>query len=117
MIRRPPRSTLFPYTTLFRSMLLMPLYLQIARDESAMATGLLLAPQGLGAMLTMPLAGKLTDRTGTGRIVPFGLVGVTLAFIGLTQLGPDTSYWLRGADPLVLGPGMGPRMLPTFSGP
>src|SRR3712207_7270237 len=62
MIRRPPRSTLFPYTTLFRSMLLMPLYLQIARDESAMATGLLLAPQGLGAMLTMPLAGKLTDR-------------------------------------------------------
>src|SRR3712207_7396673 len=24
MIRRPPRSTLFPYTTLFRSQLLMP---------------------------------------------------------------------------------------------
>src|SRR5258706_11784515 len=24
MIRRPPRSTLFPYTTLFRSMLLQP---------------------------------------------------------------------------------------------
>src|SRR2546426_3464301 len=26
MIRRPPRSTLFPYTTLFRSMLLIFLY-------------------------------------------------------------------------------------------
>src|SRR5436305_8017358 len=25
MIRQPPRSTLFPYTTLFRSMVLMPL--------------------------------------------------------------------------------------------
>src|SRR2546422_3534585 len=24
MIRRPPRSTLFPYTTLFRSLLLLP---------------------------------------------------------------------------------------------
>src|SRR3712207_7992431 len=27
MIRRPPRSTLFPYTTLFRSLLLPALYL------------------------------------------------------------------------------------------
>src|SRR5256885_3779929 len=26
MIRRPPRSTLFPYTTLFRSPVLVPLY-------------------------------------------------------------------------------------------
>src|SRR3712207_7754442 len=26
MIRRPPRSTLFPYTTLFRSLLLRPLF-------------------------------------------------------------------------------------------
>src|SRR2546430_10859337 len=25
MIRRPPRSTLFPYTTLFRSLILLPL--------------------------------------------------------------------------------------------
>src|SRR3712207_7211034 len=30
MIRRPPRSTLFPYTTLFRSMIL-PLYAAIQR--------------------------------------------------------------------------------------
>src|SRR2546428_5604318 len=29
MIRRPPRSTLFPYTTLFRSMLDGSIYLQI----------------------------------------------------------------------------------------
>src|SRR2546430_6091626 len=28
MIRRPPRSTLFPYTTLFRSHLLPPFFLQ-----------------------------------------------------------------------------------------
>src|SRR2546428_7415396 len=28
MIRRPPRSTLFPYTTLFRSIYVQPLYLR-----------------------------------------------------------------------------------------
>src|SRR3712207_8775722 len=31
MIRRPPRSTLFPYTTLFRSALLRHLHEQLAR--------------------------------------------------------------------------------------
>src|SRR2546423_11380649 len=37
MIRRPPRSTLFPYTTLFRSLghdaLLIPTYTPITTDE------------------------------------------------------------------------------------
>src|SRR5438034_6687971 len=31
MIRRPPRSTLFPYTTLFRSIMLLPK--NLLRDE------------------------------------------------------------------------------------
>jgi EmrB/QacA subfamily drug resistance transporter len=101
---------------LFGGMLLMPLYLQAVRGESAMATGLLLAPQGLGAMITMPIAGRLTDRIGTGRIVPFGLVGVTLAFLALTQVGATESYWLLGANLFVLGLGMGATMMPTFSG-
>src|SRR2546422_2231444 len=32
MIRRPPRSTLFPYTTLFRSVLLRPPSIDVAYD-------------------------------------------------------------------------------------
>src|SRR2546430_8686446 len=34
MIRRPPRSTLFPYTTLFRSLLTAPAHQPALRDES-----------------------------------------------------------------------------------
>ena len=45
-------------------MLLVPLYYQSVRGASALDAGLLLAPQGLGAMVTMPLAGRLTDRYG-----------------------------------------------------
>src|SRR3712207_8481671 len=33
MIRRPPRSTLFPYTTLFRSMVLWHAYPRIGLDD------------------------------------------------------------------------------------
>jgi EmrB/QacA subfamily drug resistance transporter len=100
----------------FGGMLLLPLYLQVVRGESALDTGLLLIPQGVGAMIAMPLAGQLTDRTGVGRIVPFGLLVVGLSFLGLTQLAADTSYWLLGADLFLMGLGMGFTMMPTFSG-
>src|SRR5258708_21284248 len=44
MIRRPPRSTLFPYTTLFRSVaLLAALWLVIARQTSALNSARALA--------------------------------------------------------------------------
>ncbi|WP_027007854.1 DHA2 family efflux MFS transporter permease subunit [Conexibacter woesei] len=100
----------------FGGMLLMPLYLQTIRGESAMDSGLLLAPQGIGAMLAMPIAGGLADRTGVGKIVPPGLVLIGLTFLGLTQLEADTSYWLLGIDLFFMGIGMGMTMMPTFSG-
>jgi EmrB/QacA subfamily drug resistance transporter len=102
--------------SVFGGMLLLPLYLQAVRGESAMSTGLLLAPQGFGAMIAMPIAGRLTDRTGVGRIVPVGLVLVGLSFLGLTQLAGDTSYWTFGVLLFVMGLGMGATMMPTFSG-
>src|SRR2546422_2070214 len=40
MIRRPPRSTLFPYTTLFRSPLTDERYLALAGDASEGVAGL-----------------------------------------------------------------------------
>ena len=100
----------------FGGMLLLPLYFQTVRAESALDTGLLLAPQGLGAMIAMPIAGQLTDRAGVGRIVPPGLVVVALSFLGLTQITDDTSYWVMGGLLFVMGVGMGFAMMPTFSG-
>src|ERR671929_1843139 len=54
---------------LFGAMIILPLYFQIDRGETALSAGLLMAPQGLGAALAMPAAGRLTDRIGGGRIV------------------------------------------------
>ena len=48
-------------------MILMPLYYQQVRHESMIVTGLLVGPQGLGMLLAMPFAGRLTDRFGGGR--------------------------------------------------
>ena len=59
-------TTLLFGAAFFGAMLLLPLYYQVVRGESALDAGLLLAPQGIGAMVTMPIAGRLTDRTGAG---------------------------------------------------
>lgn len=100
----------------FGGQLLLPLYLQIVRGESALNSGLLLVPQGIGAMLAMPLAGQLADRTGVGRIVPVGLVLVAGSFLWMTGLGADTSFVTLGVVLFFMGLGMGLTMMPSFTG-
>jgi Na+/melibiose symporter-like transporter len=63
---------------------LLLLYFQAVRGDSALQSGLLLASQGFGAMLAMPIAGQLADRAGAGRMVPFGLVAIVAAVLWLT---------------------------------
>src|SRR3954452_16164849 len=67
-------------------------------------------------MMSMPIAGRLSDKTGVGRIVPVGLVIVAISFLALTQLTAHTSYVWFGVVLWVMGLGMGATMMPTFSG-
>jgi EmrB/QacA subfamily drug resistance transporter len=61
---------------LFGAMILVPLYYQQVRGQSVINTGLLNGPQGIGALVAMPIAGRLTERFGGGRIaIPLALTG------------------------------------------
>ncbi|MCD5312247.1 DHA2 family efflux MFS transporter permease subunit [Kineosporia babensis] len=102
--------------SVFGGMLLLPQYLQEVRGEGAFDTGLLLAPQGLGAMIAMPIAGILVDRTGVGRVAPVGLLCVALSFAGLTQISSTTSYWELSGYLFLQGIGMGFSMMPLMTG-
>ena len=99
----------------FGAMILMPLYFQIVRGLSALDAGLLIAPQGVGAALMMPVAGKITDRFGSGRIVPFGALVLLASTFALTHLGAETPYWQIILALFVMGLGMGATMMPTMS--
>src|SRR6476619_3473756 len=70
----------------FGASLLFPLYFQTVRGENALGAGVLLAPQGIGAMLTMPVAGVLADRIGPGKIVMTGIVVITIGMAMFTQM-------------------------------
>jgi EmrB/QacA subfamily drug resistance transporter len=102
-------------TALFGVALLLPLYFEIVRGRSPLDTGLLLAPQGLGAALSITGAGYLTDRVGARRVVP---VGVALAVVGTawyTQIGAHTSYPATVAALLLIGAGMGATVTPAMA--
>ena len=97
----------------FGSLLLLALYFQLARDLSAFDAGLLLLPQAVGAMLTMPVAGKLTDRIGAGAIV---LPGVLLVVIGtIPAVLEDAPDLLLGAGLVLRGAGMGATLMPAMA--
>ncbi|GED96785.1 DHA2 family efflux MFS transporter permease subunit [Gordonia crocea] len=99
----------------FGSALLYPQYFIGVRGESTLMAGLLLAPQGIGAILTMPVAGRLTDKMGPGKFVLTGLVLISLGVTAWTQFDHTTSYWIIGGALLIQGMGMGMTMMPIMS--
>ncbi len=100
----------------FGALLLVPTYFQQVRGESVMMAGLLMAPQGLGAMVTMPIAGRLVDHHPVGRIVPFGLLAVIAGMTGLAlSTDPATPLPRILVCLFVLGMGMGASMMPIFT--
>jgi EmrB/QacA subfamily drug resistance transporter len=99
----------------FGGLLLVPTYFQQVRGESTLHAGLLVAPQGIGAMLTMPIAGALVDRIPVGRIVPFGLLLITGGMFSLTQITSTSSYTVLIAILFVMGLGMGATMMPIMT--
>jgi EmrB/QacA subfamily drug resistance transporter len=104
---------------LFGAMILMPLYWQDVRHQSVVDAGLLMAPQGLGAAMVMPLAGRLADRFGGG---PIALIGVLITAVGSIPFGligaHTSTVWLsivlflRGTG---IGFGFMPAMTAAFA--
>ncbi|HST41093.1 MAG TPA: DHA2 family efflux MFS transporter permease subunit [Conexibacter sp.] len=102
-------------SAMFGAMLLFPLYYQIVRGQSALDAGLLMAPQGLGAAVMMPISGRIVDRGAAGKVVLCGLPLVALGYFTYTQLDADTSYALLAGSLFVAGLGTGATMMPSMA--
>src|SRR3712207_4029314 len=81
MIRRPPRSTLFPYTTLFRSLM----------HADALAARLVLDPAGFDVLVGSNLFGDLLSE-------------VTAAISGAIGIAPSANLNPEGAFPSLFEP-------------
>jgi EmrB/QacA subfamily drug resistance transporter len=106
-------ATLLLAAALFGTLLTLPLYYQVDRGVSALEAGLLLAPQGVGAAVMLPLSGRLTDRVGGGPVVLAGCIIAALATIPWVFVTAHTPYVLLGAVLFVRGLGLGASIQPT----
>src|SRR5258707_422901 len=104
MIRRPPRSTLFPYTTLFRSPGLQALahgprdrYVQVGAEISLAVVG-----RALDAVDTAAL---VVERRVQQRVAELALV-LQVAHVAVVGIEPEGQVWrelVREADVEVVG--------------
>jgi EmrB/QacA subfamily drug resistance transporter len=108
-------TTLLLGIALFGALILLPLYYQLVRGESALATGLLLMPQGLGAALAMPVAGWLTDRSGARAVIPLGICVALVGALGLTRVEGDSSFTFLASALFVIGLGLGSTIMPAMA--
>ena len=98
----------------FGAGLLLPSYFQQVLHQTPMQAGVHMIPQGLGAMLTMRLAGPFVDRRGPGKIV---LVGIALITAGLGTFAFGVARQAQYLPTLlvglaIMGMGMGCTMMP-----
>jgi DHA2 family multidrug resistance protein len=92
----------------FGAILLLPSYFQQVFQQTPFQSALHIIPQGLGAMVTMPIAGRVMDRQGPGKIVIAGMG--TFAYGSWHQ----AAYFPVLVTGLVMfGLGMGCTMMPV----
>lgn len=79
--------------TLYASLVLLPIYLQLLLGYPAFNAGLALSPRGIGSLAVMPVAGYLTSKTDPRRLIFFGLIVGALTMFDLSGLNLNAGYW------------------------
>ena len=96
---------------MFGAIAYVPLFVQEGLGGSAVEAGRALTPLILGWVVMSMITGRVVLRIGYRPMVVAGLTCVTLAFLGLTRIGQESSVWLLRADLGLMGIGLGMTML------
>ena len=102
-------------TVMFGTMGLLPLYFQQVRGQSALHTGLLMIPFGVGMGASLIVGSGLVQRLGARRLALSGLVLQLAGNLALTRLDADTWYLLIGAVQVIGGLGIGTVLVPVMT--
>jgi EmrB/QacA subfamily drug resistance transporter len=86
------------------ALFILPLFYQQVKGMDTFTAGLMLAPQGIGMLLTRGMAGKMTDRVGARFVVVIGLIIVAIGTVPFLFAGAGTNdifllgtLFIRGA--------------------
>ena len=91
---------------LLGSSALLPPYLQNLGNYSVMQTGLLMTPRGIGAMLVMMVAGRLTRVIDPRLLMAVGVIAIAGAMWDMTQWTPEVSLMRLSVVTMIQGVGI-----------
>jgi DHA2 family multidrug resistance protein len=91
---------------LLGSSALLPPYLQMLGHYSVTQTGLLMTPRGIGAMLVMIIAGRLTRYVDPRILMGIGILCIAWAMWDMTEWTPDVSVLRLSIVTMIQGVGI-----------
>lgn len=91
---------------LYGSLILVPLFQQELLGYTALLAGLAQSPQGVAALVCMPLVGLLVSTADTRGLLLFGLSMLSLALYMMAKWTLDSSFWDMVWPRVVFGVGM-----------
>ena len=117
--KRPVASSsavlFFSGFALYGAMLLLPLLYQEARGATPLGAGVMLIPQGIGALLCRSIVGRATDKIGARPVAVFGFVVVAASTLPFCFADPKTNSWLLACWLLLRGIGLGTVTIPVMA--
>jgi EmrB/QacA subfamily drug resistance transporter len=93
-------------TALYGGALMLPLYMQTVRGQSALISGLVLMPGALVTAFLSPTSGKLYDQYGARVLAPIGMVLTFLGTVVLATMSLHTPIWVPAVGQLVRNLGL-----------
>jgi predicted MFS family arabinose efflux permease len=78
---------------MFGSIYLAPILAQLVHSYSATDAGIMLLPGGIVAMLTFPIAGRLSQRVSPSILMPVGLILFAISNWWLASSSMETAFW------------------------
>jgi EmrB/QacA subfamily drug resistance transporter len=100
---------------MYAALFLLPLYYQQLRGETVLHAGLLLIPQGVGALAARFVVSRLVARLGARLLTVGSFLLAAVATVPFALAGPHTSLWLLGAALVIRGFGIGIVLVPPMS--
>ena len=96
---------------MFGAIVMLPLYLQVVKGNSATSAGLKLIPLMLGIVTMSIFSGKQISATGKYKIYPIiGSALMTIGLILMSTLNVDTSFGVLSIYAILVGAGLGLSM-------
>ena len=106
-------AILAAYIASLGMLFLLPQYVQYVQDGSALASGLVVAPFGLGLGALATVGGRLVPRFGPRVVLLAGLLTAAAGFVPLLLLSGDSSPALLVVGTGIVGGGLGLSVPPA----